>query len=129
MAILHLGILALFAVALAEGSMLTFRKIPFACSYLPGKANVYLAFWTYTMLGVPVLDFCTRVEWRALQSARSSVAILIILAAIAAGLKWWSSFMTKSREVELKFEESPEPAVFALNLHRDGELIDSAIRQ
>ncbi len=128
MAILHLGILALLAVALAEGSMLTFRKIPFTCSYLPGKANVYLAFWTYTMLGVPVLDFCTRVEWRALHSLGIAVAIMIMLAAVAAGLKLWTSFMTKEREVELKFEESPEPAVFALDLHRDGELIDSAVR-
>lgn len=128
MAILHLGILALFAVALAEGSMLTFRKIPFACSYLPGKANVYLAFWTYTMLGIPVLDLCTRVEWTALHNLGGSIAIMIMLAAVAAGLKLWSSFMTKARELELKFEESPEPAVFALDLHRDGELIDSAVR-
>jgi len=129
MALLHLGILALLAVALAEGSMLTFRKIPFTCSYLPGKANVYLAFWTYTMLGVPVLDFCTRVEWRALHNVGSSIAIMIMLAAVAAGLKWWSSFLAKGHEGELKFEESPEPAVFALDLHRDGELIDSAVRQ
>lgn len=126
---LHLGILALLAVTLTEGSMLTFRKIPFTCSYLPGKANVYLTFWTYTMLGVPVLDFCTRVEWRALQSVRSSVAIMVMLAVIAAALKWWGSLLSKSRELELKFEESPEPAVFALDLHRDGELIDSAVRQ
>ena len=129
MAILHLGILVLLAVALAEGSMLTFRKIPFTCSYLPGKANVYLAFWTYTMLGIPVLDLCTRVEWRALHSLGSSIAIMIMLAAVTAGLKFWSSFMTKAGDVELKFEESPEPAVFALDLHRDGELIDSAVRQ
>jgi len=125
MAMLHLGVLALLGVALTEASMLSFRKIPFTCSYLPGKANVYLAFWTYTMLGVPVLDLCTRVEWRALHSVRSSVAIMVILAVIAATLEWWSSFLSKSREAELKFEESPEPAVFALDLHRDGELIDT----
>lgn len=129
MAIFHLGILALLAVALTEGLMLNFRKIPFTCSYLPGKANVYLTFWTYTMLGVPVLEFCTRVEWRALQSVRSSVAIMIILAVIAASLKFWSSSLSKSRDLDLKFEESPEPAVFALDLHRDGELIDSAVRR
>ena len=81
------------------------------------------------MLGVPVLEFCTRVEWRALQSVRSSVAIMIILAVIAASLKFWSSSLSKSRDLDLKFEESPEPAVFALDLHRDGELIDSAVRR
>jgi hypothetical protein len=129
MASLHLGILALLALALTEGAMLTFHKIPFTCSYLPGKANVYLAFWTYTMLGVPVLDLCTRVEWRALQNVRISVAIMLMLTAVATGLKWWSSFLIKSREIEVKFEEAPEPAVFALNLHRDGELIDSPVGQ
>jgi len=129
MAVLHLGILALLAIVLAEASMLTFRKIPFTCSYLPGKANVYLAFWTYTMLGVPVLDLSIRVEWRALQSVKSSVFIMLTLAIVAAALKWCASHLSKSDELELKFEESPQPAIFALDLHRDGELIDSAVRQ
>ncbi len=128
MALLHLGILALLAVVLAEASMLTFRKIPFTCSYLPGKANVYLTFWTYSMLGVPVLDACTRVEWRALHSIRSSMEIMVALAVIAGALKWWSSHFSKS-QVELRFEETPEPAIFALDLHRDGQLIDTAVQQ
>jgi hypothetical protein len=128
MALLHLGILALLAIALAEGSMLRFRKIPFTCSYLPGKANVYLTFWTYTMLGVPVLDFSTRVEWRALHSVRDAVLIMIVLAAVAAVLKRLDSSLRQSHQAELQFEESPEPAIFALDLHRDGELIDTPVR-
>lgn len=127
-ALLHLGILALLSVVLAQASMLAFRKIPFTCSYLPGKANnVYLAVWTYTMLGIPVLDLSVRAEWRALQSLKSSIMVMIGLALLAGVLRWFSSFLSsKSDSSGLRFEEAPEPAIFALDLHRDGELIDTA---
>ncbi len=54
--------------------------------------------------------------------------IMVALAVIAGALKWWSSHFSKS-QVELRFEETPEPAIFALDLHRDGQLIDTAVQQ
>jgi len=27
-------------------------KVPFACSYLPGKANIHIAFWVSLILGL-----------------------------------------------------------------------------
>ncbi|HEY4088671.1 MAG TPA: hypothetical protein VGM43_22230, partial [Bryobacteraceae bacterium] len=40
----HLLLLALFGMLQIEAWLITFRKIPFACSYLPGKSKFHLAF-------------------------------------------------------------------------------------
>jgi hypothetical protein len=40
----HLAFLALFGTLLIEAWLITFRKIPFACSYLPGKSKFHLVF-------------------------------------------------------------------------------------
>lgn len=122
-ALLHLGILAMLALVLTEASVLGFRKIPFTCSYLPGKSNVYLTVWVYTMLGIPLLDLSVRFEWHALQNSKISILIMIGLALVAVALKMIASRLTKHEQPEPLFEEAPEPAIFALDLHRDGELI------
>ena len=127
-ALLHSGILALLSLVLAQAAMLTFRKIPFTCSYLPGKANnVYLAVWSCTMLGIPLLDLLVRAAWRTLQSFKGSIMVMVGLAFLAALLRWFGSYLNnKSERAGLQFEEEPEPAIFALDLHRDGELIHTA---
>src|SRR5262249_38179405 len=40
----HLAALALFAVILTDVCLLRFRKIPFTCSWLPGKSRIHMAF-------------------------------------------------------------------------------------
>ncbi len=40
----HLMVLGLIGGRLADGSLIGFRKIPFACSYLPGKSKVHIVF-------------------------------------------------------------------------------------
>src|SRR5262249_7529233 len=41
----HLALLALLGLALTELCLLGAQKIPFTCSYLPGKSNFHLTFW------------------------------------------------------------------------------------
>ena len=45
------------------------------------------------------------------------VGALLVLAVCG---RWSASRLAKSPEGELQFEEAAEPAVFALDLHRDG---------
>ena len=40
----HLVVLGLFGMIVADICLLGFRKIPFTCSYLPGKSRVHMAF-------------------------------------------------------------------------------------
>src|SRR5205823_3255367 len=41
----HLAVLGLLGTIVVELCLVDFHKIPFACSYLPGKANVYYLFF------------------------------------------------------------------------------------
>jgi hypothetical protein len=43
-----------------------------------------------------------------------------VLLALGICGRWSASRLAKSPEGELQFEEAAEPAVFALDLHRDG---------
>jgi len=53
-AVAHLLVLALLGSILADLNLLSFHKIPFTCSYLPGKSNIQFAFWAYLLIFVPV---------------------------------------------------------------------------
>jgi hypothetical protein len=61
-------------------------------------------------------------ERRALGDPASFAAMAAALGALAVCARWWTSASAKSPESELRFEEEPTPAIFALDLHRDGAL-------
>lgn len=119
-AIPHLAALALLGTILTDVSLHGFGKIPFTCSYLPGKSNVYVVFWMVVFLGIPALDRIARYELKVLQTYRSAIIMLVALAAIAAAVRITAWLFARSTKDPLRFEETPDPAVFALDLHRDG---------
>jgi len=46
----HLAVLAVLGWIFAELSLIGFYKVPFTCSYLPGKSNVQFAFWGFILV-------------------------------------------------------------------------------
>jgi hypothetical protein len=61
----HLLILLLLGALLAELSLIGFYKVPFTCSYLPGKSNVQFIFWGFLVLFVPLAMKFVSLEERA----------------------------------------------------------------
>ena len=59
-------------------------------------------------------------EQRALASPARYALMIGILCAIAAGVRWRSVTHGSSPDAGLLFEEAEAPAIFALDLHRDG---------
>ena len=53
----HLVILALLGLILADLNLLGFYKVPFTCSYLPGKSNIQFSFWVFMIVIVPLTLF------------------------------------------------------------------------
>jgi CubicO group peptidase (beta-lactamase class C family) len=108
----HLLVLALLASLLADVCLYNFRKIPFTCSYLPGKSQVHLA-----ILGaVGLLEFITfsvHYERQALAELRWMAPMLILLALAAAIARW---FTVRAAHEPLKFEEEPSDTVQVLGL-------------
>ncbi|HEV3332531.1 MAG TPA: serine hydrolase domain-containing protein [Bryobacteraceae bacterium] len=116
----HLVVLGLVGVILAELCLHGTQKIPFTCSYLPGKSSFHLKLW----LSVGLLAFLIleAADWerRALGNL-FGYAVMAGILAIAAALAWRrTAALANSEEVELQFEEEPEPAILVLNIHKDG---------
>jgi CubicO group peptidase (beta-lactamase class C family) len=110
----HMALLALLAVILTELSMLNFRKIPFACSYLPGKSQIHMVFLASLGLFWGVM-LCVKVERSMLQTTQDSLVMLAPVALVAAGLRFASSRIDVE---DLKFEESMPNAIQQLGLPR-----------
>jgi CubicO group peptidase (beta-lactamase class C family) len=118
----HLAVLGLLGVVLTDLALHGFHKIPFACSYLPGKSPVHMVFLAacgLTWLAHLGVTF----EQRALEESRTMTALLVLLALVAAATRWATAAMARSESTALQFEEAPPPAVMGLGLHRDGVMI------
>ena len=78
----HLAVLGLLGMLLGDLALRGFWKLPFTCSYLPGKSQVHMVFlgavglmWG-VMLGV-------KWERQALQEPRSMAAMLVLFGVAA----------------------------------------------
>jgi hypothetical protein len=113
----HLLLLALLGLILVEVCLWSFAKIPFTCSYLPGKGNLQYVFWAFTLILLPLISAAARIELRTLNNGLSYGALLAGLA-LALG---WSRWFTTSRALRLpqmRFEEADAPAILTLDLRR-----------
>jgi hypothetical protein len=116
----HLMVLGLLGLILADYCLRGIQKIPFTCSYLPGKSNFHITFWLCIALLMAVIMKGAQWEGQALQGAGSYAAMLVVLA-IAAGLvRRLTAALAKSEGEELQFEETPSGEVLVLGLPRDG---------
>jgi hypothetical protein len=117
----HLSVLILVGIALAELSLYGFHKLPFTCSYLPGKSNLHITFALCLMIGLNAIYWSARLEYRALHDPSLYIRVLLCLGA-AATFAWWRRSRIASEQNQLRFEEEAIPAISGLQLHRDGIL-------
>jgi CubicO group peptidase (beta-lactamase class C family) len=117
----HLLVLALLGVILVDGVLYGFRKVPFTCSYLPGKSQVHMVFWGAIGL-VWLMAQSVIIEQQALESPRVMAAALVLLGLAAAVVRWRGEVASED-DWEPRFEEVPTTAVLELGLFRDGAAI------
>jgi CubicO group peptidase (beta-lactamase class C family) len=119
-AAVHLALLGCLGIILAEFSFDGAQKIPFTCSYLPGRSNLHITFlfWIYVILGGIV--GCAVSERGALESRVASAALLagLGIAALVAILR--NNWLASSSRAELRFEEEPPDRLISLDLSWDG---------
>ena len=99
---------------LMEGFFLTYCKIPFACSYLPGKEKLQLLWIIYFFLFLAFINLMAWIESELLKSHSNfliffGAAILIIL-----GVRIYQ-LLFFYRKNGIKYEEKPEPALVTLD--------------
>jgi hypothetical protein len=113
----HLALLALLGSILCDVFMLGFHKIPFTCSYQPGKTKMQFAFWGIVLL-LPLTFAGAGYEWRWLGNARGQILIAAMLVLPAAGLRWWAARGARGAEA-MRFEETEESEIVSLALPPD----------
>jgi len=113
-------VLVLLGTAVAELCLRGTQKLPFTCSYLPGKSNFNVSVVVSILVILPLMARAAQLERDSFDNAAGYAAVVGVLAVLAIGARWSTARLAKSEEGALHFEESAEPAIFALDLHRDG---------
>jgi CubicO group peptidase (beta-lactamase class C family) len=113
----HVLALALLGSVCAELALYGTRKLPFACSYLPGKSSFNITLLLSVNLGFVAIVKAAQWERDSFDNPAAYAALVGLLAALALMARWWVS---RSSRGDLRFEEAEDPALFALDLHRDG---------
>ncbi|HLK63674.1 MAG TPA: ABC transporter permease [Bryobacteraceae bacterium] len=109
------------SLAVFEAIFRTWRKLPFTCSYLPGKRSLLATLRPYLM-GIPALAAVGELFFYSLEEPTAFLAVEILLAAA-----WWRMRQARIRawaRTALCYEEAREPDVMTLSLEsgRDSKL-------
>lgn len=113
-ALLHMLFGLVISLLLVEILLANFEKVPFACSYLAGKANLKVSWPIYLFGFTTYVSVCLALEyWMLQRPVRFAwLAALVLLVKAALAFYRWRV----GREVALVFDEQPEPLVRTLNL-------------
>jgi hypothetical protein len=112
----HFSVMMWLGIFVVEVCLYTFSKIPFTCSYLPGKAGIHVAFWASVMFFLRLLNEAAEFEGQMLHRLLSCVVMILIVASAALGMRYFSESRATSTE-ELRFEEEYPAQITALKLN------------
>jgi hypothetical protein len=103
-------VLGLLGTIIGEICLQNFHKIPFTCSYLPGRSYAHMAFLSFVGLMFLIVKGAD-IEMRALQSPAGLAAMLGLFGILAVLARLRTTAVAKSAEGTVQFEEAPVPAV------------------
>lgn len=123
-AVEHLLVLTFLAALLVQVSLRKFRKIPFACSYLPGKANLRIKVGIAGFAFLFAVDAGSDIEfWTMHKTARFAV-LMGLLVAGAIWAKRRTAEFAGSPHNRVQFEDVAAAEIYALDLRRDAEYLN-----
>jgi hypothetical protein len=129
MAAAHLMAFGLMGAFVVELCLYNFQKIPFTCSWLPGKSNILFVFVGFAFLLQMLLIRCAAFELKALSDPALYSEMIGILFAAAAAARWCAVRRASADEPVVQFEEEEPPMLQGLGLFRDGVLPSTAAKK
>lgn len=112
----HLAALGLLGSILIEIALWGTQKIPFTCSYLPGKSRVHVMVYIAIVLLVPLTFAVAELERDWLQDVSHTFPMLIGLFIARAGVRWETVRRTHGERPEPEFEEEPADRLLTLEV-------------
>jgi len=119
----HILVLVTVAVIVVEKSLCGFRKIPFACSYLPGKANLNVTLGGYAAVILFAAHQGGSLEFWAMQRPARYVVLLAILLVWAIRARHCFREFATASLTPIQFEDRSPTEILTIDLRRDGELL------
>ncbi len=119
-ALKHVAILILTGVLVVEISLYRFRKIPFTCSYLPGKSKLNVRLGAYAVIIILIADRGVALEYWTFHNDFAFVALLAALFCAAAWAHRRTAEFANARGNRIQFEDAADAEIFALDLRQDG---------
>jgi hypothetical protein len=116
----HISVLLLLSLILTDTALFSFHKLPFACSYLPGKSNIQIAFGISIMGLMAVTHIVATFERLAIEDPTRYLVMAALLGAGVVCARWRTSSRAQATESTMNFDDVPTPAICALDLHKDG---------
>lgn len=111
----HCLMLLLLGSVLVDLSLREFHKLPFTCSYLPGKSNIHLMFWFGVIPLVGAAQYAVGWELRVIRTAADYAVAAAILIAAAVAARAAANLSARIGEPEIQFEEK-EDGIITLGL-------------
>ena len=121
-ALLHIGVLALVGAIVVEKSLCGFRKIPFACSYLPGKSNLNVTLGLYAAGILVAASRGAALELWAMGQPYRYLGIVSLLLGFMVWRRHQFNRFAAAPMTTLQFEERPADHIVSMDLRKDGEL-------
>ena len=115
----HVAIMLVSGILMVEISLHRFRKIPFACSYLPGKAKIHTRLGTVGIGFLMAANLGVQIEYWAMHGAVRFAVMFAILLAWAIWAWRRTGEFARSPANRLQFEDLPLAEVTALDLRSD----------
>jgi hypothetical protein len=112
----HLLLFGLLGSLLVELSLTSFRKIPFTCSYLPGKTKIHVMFWACLFLLPEVLLGCVEFEQRVMANRLIYWTAAVVLGSAGFAVRRFANTNADRCGPEILFEEFASDELIGLGL-------------
>jgi len=89
-------------------------KIPFACSYLPGKEKIQLLWFVYLIMFIAYLNLVSWIEFELLRAPSNFIIFYGFIFFIILGIRIYQLFFLYKRN-RIQYEERPEPVMVGLD--------------
>ncbi|WP_109484533.1 hypothetical protein [Occallatibacter savannae] len=110
----HIAFLSVFGWVLVELCLVRFDKVPFTCSFIPGKTNIQVIFWGAAFVCLILGLLFGAYESRALQHPRDYAILMTWSVAISVVL--WISNRIRARSAVLYYDEVLPEVITRLGL-------------